>query len=74
MKLKSSSVIFFIREVRSSQHDRVFKFMLTAGKEVSLLTAPIFLSGMILTFCTCPVVSKIWRRMSSVTLGSNPPT
>jgi len=38
------------------------------------LTAPIFLSGMILTFCTCPVVSNIWRRTSSVTLGSRPPT
>ena len=41
---------------------------------MSLLTAPIFLSGMILTFCTCPVVSNIWRRISSVTLGSRPPT
>src|SRR3569833_176612 len=33
-----------------------------------------FLSGMILTFCTWPVVSKIWRRTSSVTRGSRPPT
>ena len=38
------------------------------------LTAPIFLSGIILTLVTCPVVSKIWRRISSVTLGSSPPT
>ncbi len=39
-----------------------------------LLTAPMFLSGIIFTFCTCPVVSNICRRISSVTLGSNPPT
>jgi hypothetical protein len=33
-----------------------------------------FLSGIIFTFCTCPVVSNIWRSISSVTLGSSPPT
>lgn len=33
-----------------------------------------FLSGMIFTFCTWPVVSKIWRKTSSVTRGSRPPT
>jgi hypothetical protein len=32
------------------------------------------LSGMILTLWTWPVVSKIWRRTSSVTRGSRPPT
>jgi hypothetical protein len=33
-----------------------------------------FLSGMILTFCTCPAVSKICLRTSSATRGSSPPT
>ena len=33
-----------------------------------------FLSGIIFTFCTCPVVSKICFKTSSVTLGSSPPT
>ena len=33
-----------------------------------------FLSGIIFTFCTCPVVSKICLNTSSVTLGSSPPT
>ena len=47
---------------------------LTVCNAVSPVTAPMFLSGMIFTFCTCPVVSNIWRRMSSVTLGSSPPT
>ena len=32
------------------------------------------LSGIILTLWTWPVVSKIWRRTSSVTRGSSPPT
>lgn len=46
----------------------------TSGKTGFPLTAPRFLSGIILTFCTCPVVSNIWRSTSSVTLGSKPPT
>jgi hypothetical protein len=33
-----------------------------------------FLSGMIFTLSTWPVVSKICFKMSSVTLGSSPPT
>mgnify|MGYP006950200819 CR=1 FL=1 len=33
-----------------------------------------FLSGMIFTLTTWPVVSNICLRMSSVTLGSSPPT
>lgn len=41
------------------------------GTKGRLLT---FLSGMILTFWTWPVVSKIWRSTSSVTRGSRPPT
>src|SRR5579871_898461 len=43
-----------------------------------ILTAPTFLSGMILTnirdHWSCPVVTNICRRTSSVTLGSSPPT
>lgn len=41
------------------------------AREKSGLT---FLSGMILTLCTCPVVSKICFNTSSVTRGSSPPT
>ncbi len=75
MKEKFSSAVFFGSRGLGFFHIAIYEISkLTAGKEVSLLTAPIFLSGMILTFCTCPVVSKIWRRISSVTLGSNPPT
>lgn len=43
-------------------------------KVKSILTAPTFLSGMILTFWTWPVVSKICLSTSSVTRGSSPPT
>lgn len=44
------------------------------GLSLVVLTAPTFLSGIILTCCTWPVVSNICRSTSSVTLGSKPPT
>lgn len=45
------------------------------GKKRGVYFQPLtFLSGIILTLCTCPVVSKICRKISSVTRGSRPPT
>lgn len=46
-------------------------FLYTSEVHATRLT---FLSGMILTLWTWPVVSKIWRKTSSVTRWSSPPT